>query len=132
MAIARSSVVMLGTDDSTGVTIANNATSADTEVDVLGNNTTLGYGTVYFRYTSTVTAGTLDVEVHYHRITAQDYNDQIPTETKRTFVPINGSETILVWRMIPLSRFMSITVKNNATGASATNVFVGIELFAVS
>ena len=132
MAVARSSVVMLGTDDTTGVTIATTATSADTEVDVLGNNTSLGYGNVFVKYTGTAAAGTLDVEVHHHRITAQDYKDQIPVELKRTFVPINGTEKLLVFRMIPLSRFMSVTVKNNAIGASVTNVFVGIELFAVS
>lgn len=132
MAIARTSVVMLGTDDSTGVTIATTATSADTEVDVLGDNITLGYGNVFFKYTSTVTAGTLDVELHHHRITAQDYLNQIAPELKRSYVPVNGTEKILVFRMVPLSRFMSVTVKNNATGANATNVFVAIEVFKVS
>lgn len=132
MAIARSSVVMLGTDDTTGVTITNTSTSADTEVDVLGGDTSLGYGNVYFKYTSTVTAGTLDVELHHHRITAQDYKNQLAGELKRSYVPVNGTEKILVFRMVPLSRYMSVTVKNNSTGASATNVFMAIELFKVT
>lgn len=132
MAISRVAVVMLGTDDSTGVTIATTATSADTEVDVIGDNATLAYGDVYFRYTSTVTAGTLDVELHHHRISGQDYLNQLPVELKRSFVPVNGTEKILAFRHVPLSRYMSVTVKNNATGANATNVFVGIEVYKVT
>ncbi len=129
MTIARSAVVMLGTNETTGVTIATTATSADSEVDVLGADTVMGYANVYLKFTSTVTAGSVDLELHAHRITAQDYLDATPM--KFSYAPTNATQKVFAG-IVQVSRYMSVTVKNNATGADLTNVFVALELFKVT
>lgn len=128
MAVTRSTGVFLGTDESTGVTIANNVESLGSEVDVLGDNASGGEVHVYLKFTSTVTAGNLLVRINHRRITGQAY-------LKRSYdvpvPPINGTDRVDVGRF-SASRYMSGDVKNDATGASATSVTLGYELFKVS
>lgn len=128
MPIARSTGAFLGTDESTGVSISNNATSTGSEVDVLGDNTSAGDLDVFLVFTSTVTAGSLDIKINRHRVTGGGYNN--PT-SQFSYSPINGTGKYYLGRM-PAGRYMSANVTNNATGASATNVAVLYTLFKYS
>jgi|SRR5579859_5444064 len=126
MTVSRTTGVFIGTDETTGVTIANNATTTSSEIDILGNNTSEGWFMLYLKFTSTVTAGTLDVTLYSGRVTGQDYADQAPLVA--SWAPINGTQKIQIG-IFKATRFMVGAVKNNATGASATNVLLGYELF---
>lgn len=125
MAIIRSTGAFLGTSESSGDTIANNATDTGSEVDVLGDNTSIGEVELYLVFTSTVTAGTLDITVNKRRVTGQAYAKINP---QFQIAPINGQQLIPLGRM-PAERFMQVSAKNNATGASITGAFVGYTLF---
>jgi hypothetical protein len=128
MAVARSTGVLLGTSESSGVTIANNAAEAGSEVDVLGGDDAAGVLDLYLVFTSTVTAGSIDVRVNRRRVTGEAYQ-----QVGYSFgvPPLSGTRRVHLGR-VPASRFMSADVLNNATGANATNVFVGYELHKVS
>lgn len=128
MAIARSTGAFIGTDESTGATIANNATEIGSEVDVLGDDASAGDLELFLVFTSTVIAGTVDVRINKRRVTGQAYQK---TSFERSVAPINGTQKIPLGR-VPASRYMSVDVRNNATGANATNVFVGYELTKLS
>ncbi len=125
MTVARSTGVFLGTDETTGVTISNNASSTSSEIDLLGNNTSEGFLQMYLKFTSTVTAGTLDVTMYSSRVTGQAYSDQAPVIG--SWAPINGTQKIML-TLVKASRYVTTKVTNNATGASATNVTQGYEL----
>jgi hypothetical protein len=128
MSIARSTGVFLGTDESTGVTIASGATSSGSEVDVLGDNASVGDINVYLVFTSTVTAGTLDVTVHSRRVTGQAYAARA---AQFSVSPISGTQKLFLGSLAA-SRYMSGDVRNNATGANATNASLLFELFKAS
>lgn len=128
MAIARSTIALLGTSETVGDTIANNATDNGAEVDVLGDATSVGELELFLAFTSTVTAGTLDVTVNKRRLTAQGYKKLAPDFS---IAPINGTQLIPLGR-ISAERFIQVDVKNNATGANATNVAVLATLFKLS
>jgi hypothetical protein len=128
VAIARTTLAFIGTDESTGDTITNNSTDTGSEVDVLGDNTSVGEVELYLVFTSTVTAGSLDVTVNKRRVTGQAYAKLV---ADFAIAPISGTQKVPLGRFAA-SRYMNVTVKNNATGASATNVFVGGELYKVS
>jgi len=118
MAILRSTGVLIGTSETVGDTIANNATDTGAEVDVLGDNTSAGDMEIYLVFTSTVTAGTIDIKINSIRVTGQVYSK---VAFERSFTPINGTQKIPIGR-VPAARFMNAEVKNNGTGANATNV----------
>jgi hypothetical protein len=122
MTVAYSAGVFLGTDETTGVTIANNATTTSSEIDMFGNNTSEGWIRLYIKFTSTVTAGTMDMQLYSSRVTGQPYADQAPVIG--SYAPINGTQKIQV-QDFKLTRFQNQATKNNATGANATNVTVG-------
>jgi hypothetical protein len=126
MSVARVSGFFLGSSVSSGVTIANNATSTGSEVDMFGNNTTEGWLFLYLYYTSTVAVGTLDVSLFQGQVSGSEAENQSPLVG--SYTPINGSQQIYIGRF-PASRYMIGQVKNNATGANATNVSLGYELF---
>lgn len=128
MGLARSTGSFLGTDETTGVTIANNASSAGSEVDVLGDNASAGDVNLYIRFTSTVTVGSLDVTVNRNRVTGGAYSQP---SAQFSVTPINGTGKYYLGR-VPAARFMLVSVLNNATGASATNVSILYELFKLS
>jgi hypothetical protein len=126
MPVARSTGVFIGTSEGVGVTIANNATTTSSEIDILGNNTSEGWIMQYLDFTSTVTAGTLDITQYSGRVTGQDYSNQAPLIA--SWAPINGTQLIMLG-MFKATRFMVTATKNNATGASATQVTQGYELY---
>jgi hypothetical protein len=129
MTIARSAGVFLGTDETTGITITNTSTTTSSEIDVLGGDTSEGRLRLYLKYTGTAAAGTIDVTIYPARLTTKSYAAQQPLVASP--IPINGTESIFLGDF-PVSRFMLVSVKNNAVGASITNVTVGYELFKVT
>ena len=133
MAVSQINQVLIGTDETTGDTITNNGTDTGVEVDLLGGTIALGYANIYLKFTSTVTAGSLDITLIHRPVTGQPYSDvPNPLDLKRSYAPINGTQKILCWRMVPISRYMSVTILNNATGANATNVLVRAEVFKIT
>lgn len=129
MAIARSgNVVFLGTSESSLASIANNASSTTgSYVDLLGNDTTAGYLDLYLVLTSTVTAGSFDVTVNMSPDNAQSY---VGRAAQFSIPPISGTQKLFLGTM-SASRYATVTVLNNATGASGS-VFVRGEVFTVS
>lgn len=128
MAIARTTIALLGTSESSGDTIANNATDAGSEVDVLGNDTSTGTLDLYLVFTSTVTAGSLDVKFNPRRLTTQVYKARA---AQWSVAPINGTQKLYLGT-VKATRYVQVDVLNNATGASATNVAVLGELTKIS
>ena len=124
MPVAVVQKVFLGTSESTGITIANNATSTSSEIDVLGNDTTEGRIRVFLKYTGTVAAGSIQVTFYPSRVTGQPYAAQAPVNF--TVNPINGTQSIFLGDLMT-SRYMTATVFNNAVGASLTNVFLAVQ-----
>jgi hypothetical protein len=127
MPVARSNIVFMGTDDTTGVTITNTSTTNGSELDVLGDNTSAGEIELFIKFTSTVTAGNIRVRVRKRRTTSEAYTTVADGWT-RNFPPVNATARYSLGRF-PASRYMTVDVFNDATGASATNVFVSGELF---
>ena len=115
MSVTRSTGALLGTDESTLTAIANNATSTGSEVDLLGDNTSVGDAWIYLVVTSTVAVGTVDLKLTNRRVSGQAYSK---VAFDRSIVPTNGTQKIPLGR-IPVSRYMNCEVRNNATGASA-------------
>lgn len=128
MSIARSTLALLGTSESSGATIANNATSSGSEVDVLGDDTSTGMLSLFLVFTSTVTAGSLDVTFNPIRLTTQAYKSRA---AQWSVSPVSGTKKYFLGT-VRASRYASADVLNNATGASATNVAVLAELTKVS
>lgn len=126
MTVALVTGFLIGTSDTAGDTIANNAVDTGTEKDILGNATSEGWLNLYLAFTSTVTAGTMDLVIFRSRVTGVSYQDD--PVIVYSAVPKSGTKKIYVANF-PASRFMIAQVTNNATGASATNVVVGYELF---
>lgn len=116
MALARSTGALIGTDETTLQSIANNATQTGSEVDVLGDNASVGDVWLYAVITSTVTAGTIDIRVNSRRVTGQAY---AKTNFEISIAPTNGTQKVPLGKR-PASRYMTSDVKNNATGASAS------------
>ncbi len=115
----------LGTDETTGVTIATTATTTSSEL-AAASTTAEAWINLYLKFTSTVTAGTVDVRLWSGRITAQSYSDLAPVVG--SYVPTNGTQKIFVGSFT-VGQFVYASVTNNATGANATNVTLGYELF---
>lgn len=130
MSIARSTTALafLGTSESVGVTIANTATSSGAEVDVLGDDTSTGLLNLYLVFSSTVTAGSLDVTFNPRRLTGQAYKAR---SAQWSVAPISGTAKYFLGT-VQAPRFGSADVLNNGTGANATNVAVLGELFKAS
>jgi hypothetical protein len=126
MTVARVKGAYIGTSETVGVTVANNTTTTGSEVDMFGNDTSEGWINLYLAFTSTVTAGVLNVTLYYGRTTGLEAEQQ--ANIVYSVAPINGSQVIYIGPF-QCSRFMIAAVNNNATGASATNVSVLYELF---
>jgi hypothetical protein len=133
MTVATARGVALGTDETTGVTIANNATTVSNEIDFSGADSAECELFVFLKFTSTVTVGTVDVILQPSAISGQTY-DGGPW-LLGTFAPINGTLKIPVnqpYAPIRPPRYGKIAVKNNATGANITNVTVRYEALRLS
>ena len=126
MSVLESAGVFIGTDETTGVTIATTATTTSSEIDMFGGTTSEGWINLFLKFTSTVTAGTMDVKLFPSRVTGQAYSDQAAIIA--SWAPINGTQKIFLGQF-QIGRFMTASVTNNATGANATNVLLGYEMF---
>jgi hypothetical protein len=126
MTVARSTGAFVGTSETVGVTIGNGSTTTGSEVDLFGNNTSEGWFNLYLAFTSTVTAGSLNVTLYYGRVTGEEAQQQ--ANIVASFAPINGNQ-IIYCGAFQASRFMIGAVTNSSTGASATNVSLLYELF---
>jgi hypothetical protein len=116
MAVARThSVALIGTNETTTQSISNNASQTGSEVDLLGDDTSVGNAWFFLFLTSTVTAGTVDVKINSRR-TGQAYSK---VNFERSIVPTNGNQRIPLGRL-PVSRYGNVEIKNNATGASCS------------
>ena len=116
MAITRSTGAFIGTDESTLTSILNNGTATGGEVDVLGDNTSVGDIWLYALVQSTVTAGSFDITVNNRRVSGQAY---ARTGVSRSITPINGTQKIPLGKTTA-SRYVQVTVLNNATGATGS------------
>lgn len=121
---------LLGTTEGTGVTIANNATTTGSEVDLFAGTTFLGEVALFLSFTTTGTAGSLDIKFVEARVTGQDYTDLAPILYS---VPITAAGSFKVKLSSPFARIQSTryalgVVTNNATAVNATNVFLGYQI----
>ena len=130
MAIARTRTVQIGTDETTGVTIATTANSETSEIDWAGNDTSAVEINLYLKFTSTVTAGTVDVEIRPRQASGGAAFGDVSTQ-KVSIAPINGTQNVFVGRFW-VGRYGTLRVVNNATGANATNVLLVEEKFVYS
>lgn len=131
MTIAIADVVAIGTDETTGATIANNATSTSGELDLAGAADTLVEVDVFLKFTSTVTAGLLVVTLQPRRATGGgDFGDASPLVFSAP--PINGTRRVWLGRVSLNARYATVAVLNSATGANATNVFVNLKVARIS
>jgi hypothetical protein len=128
MGFARSTVALLGTDATTGVTIANTATTTGSTFDAIGNDTSDADGIFYLCITSTVTVGTIDVKINSQNTSSTTYSK---VAFEFSILPTNGTQRIPLGRRA-IGRYLNVEVRNNATGASATNVTVLCEIVKVS
>jgi hypothetical protein len=116
MGLSRSTGALLGTDESTLVSIANTTTTVGTVTDVLGDSTSVGDIWLYAIITSTVAIGSIDIKFNNHRVGTTTYS-KVNFET--SIIPINGTQRVPLGKR-PASRYMNVEVRNNATGASAS------------
>jgi hypothetical protein len=127
MSVARSTLALLGTDESSGDTISNTSTDNGSEVDVLGADNAVGEIEIYLVYTSSQSTGSLDITINKRRATTQAYKKLAPDFS----VTPNGAGTVtkIYLGRFSASRYMQVDVKNNGTGGNATNVAVLGELY---
>ena len=116
MAITRSVGAFIGMDETTGQAVANSATVSGSEIDLLGDNASVGDVWLYAVITSTVTSGSIDITLNNRRVSGQAY---ARPAISRSVPPMNGTQKVPLGKM-PASRYMAATVTNNATGVSAT------------
>lgn len=64
---------MIGTDEATGVAIANRASGVGSEIDVLGGNASVGTIDLYLKFTPSDPVGTVRVTINQSRIPGQSY-----------------------------------------------------------
>lgn len=122
MAIARSTGALVGTSESSLQSISASATFNGAEVDLLGDNASLGEAWVYIVVTDSAVSS-IDVTINSRRVTGQSYKKlaadiNVPT--------INGTQMVPLGKM-PISRFLQVDVKNN-DASNAVQCFVGYEL----
>lgn len=131
MGIARTpSVIFLGTSDSVGVTIASGSTTTSSEIDLGAAESVLVPIFLYLKFTSTVTAGSVDVKLMPYGVTAVAYPDA--AQLIGSYAPVNGTQRILVspvGAFLYVDRFAQLSVFNNGTGANITNVYVSATKF---
>ncbi len=124
---ARTTNVLLGTDETTGATIANNATSSSSELDAGNNSKIVGYP--FAKWTSTVTAGSVDVSFPLSSVAGQSYTNGVSLNL--SVAPINGTlkEPGISFAF---DRFVTGSMLNNATGANITNALLRLNTVTVT
>jgi hypothetical protein len=124
MAFVRTMGALFGTDESTLATVANGTTVSGAEVDVLGDNASLGEAWLYCVVTASVVSS-IDVTINQRRVTGQAYSKlaadiNIPT--------INGTSKIPLGKW-PVSRFLQADVHNFAGSSITAAILYELEKF---
>lgn len=131
MTVARSTGAFLGTDESSGVSVAAGETKTGNEVDVLGGTDSFGDVHLYVVATTTGNAK-FSVALNRRRATGSAYS-QTPRE--KLTVDLAGAATHKVYLgLFPASRYMNVVLVNETAPYSGamTNVAVLYELEKVS
>lgn len=135
MSVTVTTAAAIGTSEGTGSTLTNNSSTSSSEVDLLGDNASIGYLWIYVDFTSTVTVNTLDIYFTSSRVTGQNYaDDAVPIAS---ITPKSGSKLVDIAHEfnqgpIMCGRYGTFKAINNATGASITNLFVGYRVAKVA
>jgi hypothetical protein len=129
MSVARSTGAFVGTDESTLQNIGISGTFTGSEVDLFGDNATLGEAFIYVVITSAtgLTTASIDLKFDERRLTGQVYSQESYTVN---LAIITGTKKVPLG-MRPVSRFMNVEVRNNDS-TTAVNVGVFYELFKLS
>ena len=126
MSVARATGALVGTDESTLQNIAASGTFTGSEVDLLGNDATLGEAFIYVVITSStgLTTASIDLKLNPRRVSGQAYSQESYTVN---LLIINGTKKVPLG-LRPVSRYMNAEVRNN-DGTTAVNVAVLYELY---
>lgn len=119
MTIARTAVVLVGTNETTGASVANSTTSTSSETDLWSDDVSEGWCWLYQKFTSTVTAGSIDSKLTRSRVASNGYTANAPVISSNA--PINGTQNIDSVQ-VATDRLATLAMTNNATGATASNV----------
>lgn len=128
MSVVRSTGALIGTNESSGVSVAAGAfASPAAEVDLLGDATSLGTLSLYAVWTAAAGAtGVIRVTLKRNRVTGQTY----PSEEFWEFpASLSGGKKYL--GMVPCGRYGQATLENRSSVA-LTNAAVLYELEKVS
>jgi hypothetical protein len=123
MPITRSTGVLVGTDDTTGETVAAKATLNGSEIDVLGDNTSYGVINLFLSFTvpaSRYITGKIKVSVEDGRISGQLYTDPDKQWSFRLH-EAQGTRCYVSVGRIHVSRFMKAIIQNFSS-VELTNV----------
>lgn len=132
MAVARSTKVFIGTDESTGSTIADTASETSSEIDLLGDNISAGFAHFYAsKVSGTGTdASGLVIDIIPVRVTGGNaFDEQLPAANTKTYTTASGAEHIFLGTFL-VPRFAKVTVTND-TGATL-DISVFAEVFDLS
>lgn len=129
MTVARSVVALLGTSESSGVSLTTTNSSTGSEVDCFSDDTHEGWGNLWLWYNApSGSVGTLDCTIFYAATTGNEALDQ-PALVASVTPTASASQVGYFIGQIPLSRFMKGKVLNNATTKTITNVSLILEIF---
>lgn len=123
MTVARSTGALLGTNETTGVEIAAGATTTGSEVDILADNASTGYVSLYATFSGAGTTGNVEIKFKGSRVSGQAYD--WPDLTFNLRFDATGKR--LLKDRVPVGRYVTALVRN-ATNAKITNVAVLYEL----
>lgn len=126
MGITRTiTTVLLGVSEYSGQEIANNGTVTGSEVDVLGDNTSIADGWLYIMASgSNAGTGTLDFKINNRRTTGEAYSKY----AYELSVPLSGTLQRFPMGKRPISRYMNCSALNNNSGDTAhTSVLIELE-----
>lgn len=131
MTITRTPTNVIGTETTSGVTIADAGHLDSAQQDVLGDNKSVASLNLFVSFTSAITGtGTVDVSLlPLLNDASVVYEDAAPLVA--SFAPDGATFSACVnlpASRLPASRFFKVRVTNNGTGADITDVYVGIEV----
>jgi len=126
MSVARSIGAFVGTSESSLQNIGTSATHTGSEVDLFGDDTTVGEAFLYVVITSStgLTNASIDLKINSRRDTGQAYSQESFTVN---LAIINGTKKVPLG-LRPVSRYMNVEVRNN-DGTTAVDVAVLYELY---
>ncbi len=125
MSIMRSRGALIGTSETSGVSLTNGSTAytgggtVTSDVDIFGDDISVGDIWIYVVFTSTANGGTIDVTITPHRNTGQGYLKLNP----EVQIPIiNGTQLVPLGKR-PCERYMAAKAFNNG-GATVTGLAI--------